>query len=408
MSNAKKDKDKNSDPKDMDYYYFVGIKKGQHHLPINVDSINQKSRWRFPLKKGKKNTGKEKSGRSNSSSFRGSGNYDGRASDEPQMEQSASNDLQKEGKCINGIIYTNEVDTSTNSYGESNKVPEDDPPLYNHLYRSSRPAAMSMNISENYGDLSSIQPVEKEAGSHFYNRLNRKRTMPIANSMGTRGFYIFASEHSYDMFKNGGFKKAQLNPEGVGIPLLQMVESYDVVAWFSKKRPIYLIYKFIIQDIDDPPPYPHSKLVLKEGQFCVYKVPFCEIYRQISFLATTYRFHFPSQAENLKNYELTDNYDYKSYGTSVDGFEMTWESSLEQSLDMWGYDLRLNSISDKILATYTTRDSDYLPKKTFKCASLYVMEESNPDALGNSSICWLTQVLACQGALLHRLMRDGL
>ncbi|SJM82638.1 uncharacterized protein ZBIST_0579 [Zygosaccharomyces bailii] len=268
---------------------------------------------------------------------------------------------------------------------------------------------MAMGIKRNINSSEVLRVAEPpNERPPFYSRHNRVRTMPIVNAMGTRGFYLFASQQSFDMFKNTGFKQAKLNAEGVGIPLFHMLESYDIVAWFLKKKPVYIVHKFIIQKLDDPPPYTESKLVLQDDELCLYKVPFCEIFQKMRFSSCTYSFKFPFHPEGSDaSYELVDNYNFQNYKTLISGQDLAWKSDLDFTFETWDYKLCLDSGKKTPIATYSTQDCDYLPKKTFKCANLFIQEETGPEALGNTSVAWLTQILACQGVLIHRIIRDS-
>ena len=126
------------------------------------------------------------------------------------------------------------------------------------------------------------------------------------------------------------------------------------------------------------------------------------------FSSCTYSFKFPFHPEGSDaSYELVDNYNFQNYKTLISGQDLAWKSDLDFTFETWDYKLCLDSGKKTPIATYSTQDCDYLPKKTFKCANLFIQEETGPEALGNTSVAWLTQILACQGVLIHRIIRDS-
>ncbi|CAI6902116.1 ANL_collapsed_G0053890.mRNA.1.CDS.1 [Saccharomyces cerevisiae] len=91
--------------------------------------------------------------------------------------------------------------------------------------------------------------IEKTQRNTIPERLHfsRERNMPIASIFGTRGYFVFSSEQSYDKFKQTNFNISTLDADGVGVPLFHIVQSYNVIGKITRSSPDFYIYKYVLQ-----------------------------------------------------------------------------------------------------------------------------------------------------------------
>lgn len=247
------------------------------------------------------------------------------------------------------------------------------------------------------------------------------RNLPVVNILGKRGFFLFTSRQSYDKFKVTKFKNAKLDADGVGIPLLHMVTKYDITAHISAKKPIYVIYKYVIGELENPPPYSQGELVLQNNIHCLYKVPFCEIYRSRGYTKTSYKLVFPFESESTNECRITEDTISKQFEVSFNGNNLVWDV-MSQMNHAFSYGLRVqnsyasdNNFTSSIppingtgtaIGKYNPKLFGRVPKMTYACADLWINEKSRLAAYGIASVPCITEHLACQGMLIHPIDED--
>lgn len=247
------------------------------------------------------------------------------------------------------------------------------------------------------------------------------RKLPLVNILGKRGFFLFSSKQSYDKFKVTKFKEAKLDIEGVGVPLFHMVNNYDIIAYVSAKNPLYVVYRYVLEELQNPPPYSHSEVVLQNDIYCLYKVPFCEIYKSRGFTKTKYKLLFPFQSKDTIEYEMIEDKFSKEFDVNFEGSSLLWNVASQKD-SSFSYDLRLQdsyasqdgSASSMLPLTgpgatigqYSPKCFGRIPRTTYGCADLWINENSRPEAFGITSVPWVTELLACQGMLIHRINED--
>lgn len=279
---------------------------------------------------------------------------------------------------------------------------------------------MEKSIHE-YAELEQA-PSYEEGSSYPRENSLVTRNLPLVNILGKRGFFLFTSGQSYDKFKVTKFKDIKLDADGVGVPLFHMVTKYDITSRISTKKPIYVIYKYVIEELDNPPPYSQGELVLQNDTHCLYKVPFCEIYKSRGFTKTSYKLVFPSEFENTKECKIVeDNYSMK-FEVSFNGNSLVWDIASQMN-HAFSYELRVqedypacaNEFTSSIPRTtgtctaigkYNAKIFRRVPKTTYTCANLWMNEMSRPAAYGIGSIPCTTEILVCHGMLVHRICDD--
>lgn len=246
------------------------------------------------------------------------------------------------------------------------------------------------------------------------------RNLPLVNILGKRGFFLFSSKRSYDKFKVTKFKEAKLDIEGVGVSLFHMVNNYDIIAYVSAKKPLYVVYRYVLEELQIPPPYSHSEIVLQNDIYCLYKVPFCEIYKSKGFTKTKYKLLFSFQSEDTREYEMIEDKSSKEFEVNLEGSSLLWDVASHKD-SSFSCDPRLQDpyvsqdgcASSMLPVTgpgatigqYSPKCFGKIRRTTYGYADLRLNENSRPEAFGITSVPWITEVLACQGLLVHCIMR---
>ncbi|GCF01688.1 hypothetical protein ZYGM_000052 [Zygosaccharomyces mellis] len=247
------------------------------------------------------------------------------------------------------------------------------------------------------------------------------RRLPLVNILGKRGFFLFTSKQSYDKFRITKFKDVKLDADGVGVPLFHMVTKYDITAHVSAKKPIYVIYKYVVKELQSPPPYTHSEVVLQVDSYCLYKVPFCEIYKCRGFTETSYKLLFPFEPESAKEYKMVEDSFSMGFEVKFGGNSLVWDVTAQKNHALC-YDLRVEDTStvennltsgtlpvngpNCTIGNYNPKLFGRIPMSTYNCANLLFNEKSGPAAFGITSVPYVTELLACQGMLIHRIDED--
>ncbi|CAD6643879.1 CEI_1a_G0052130.mRNA.1.CDS.1 [Saccharomyces cerevisiae] len=267
--------------------------------------------------------------------------------------------------------------------------------------------------------------IEKTQRNTIPERLHfsRERNMPIASIFGTRGYFVFSSEQSYDKFKQTNFNISTLDADGVGVPLFHIVQSYNVIGKITRSSPDFYIYKYVLQGVQDPPLYSECKVICQDKVFRLCKILCCEIYAHQGFFETKYDFFYPSKTQPVKKYQIIKQSNMRDLYSTLDGMRFRWHVKFysDHYRLMFLDEDRLNysnsnqkerqkpdqvksKAPDFVIGHYTRTFSDILPRSTSKCSNLIIGEHSRPDSLGITTVPDLTQEFACQGALIHYLL----
>ncbi|AQZ16432.1 hypothetical protein BZL39_K00230 [Zygosaccharomyces parabailii] len=146
--------------------------------------------------------------------------------------------------------------------------------------------------------------------------------MPIVYPPFKKGFYLFTSEESLAKFKRRDFRKGNLDPNGVGVPLFHFKPKSSLVG--SSKKPSYVIFKYILQNAKDSPPFKENELVNKDKHYRLYKIPFCQIYQQFDNVIRTYNMEFPFDFKTIRDYDFVNAKEQRGYCGSVQGYDLSW------------------------------------------------------------------------------------
>lgn len=254
-------------------------------------------------------------------------------------------------------------------------------------------------------------------------KYNRERSMPFAKVIGKRGFFLFPSENSYDRFKQNKFDFEPLEEEGVGIPLLRIKKTYAIIGSFSGNAPVYVIYKYMILNQDEPPPSDQFEVIKQGNGLKLYKFPYCEIYRRVELRNIEYKLVFAFDGSQTKHLTMVRRSYNRDLFSSLNQTNIRWHVSyspihddqyrlaiLDESFPSLLDDtetrrtkkkLKNNKEEIQTIANYTRKFRDILPKIVSKEATLIIGEWSDSPSYGISSIPWDTQALACQGLLIN-------
>ncbi|QLQ82231.1 hypothetical protein HG537_0G04860 [Torulaspora globosa] len=269
-------------------------------------------------------------------------------------------------------------------------------------------------------------------------KVNRKRNMPIVKYWGTEGYFMFPSENSYDVYRQNGNEVGRLEGDGVGIPLLHICFEFPTLGNSVGNSPSLMVWKYVLVAVGEGPPLIYHEIVKQGSKWWLYRVPFCEIYRHWSFNHREYRFTFPYDKFPTTNCTLKRTVANRDLYTYMGETSMRWHVPMPLLIDTDQYTLQIldqsvpNLLDDSTtakhkrrlktdrksieIARYTRADRDFMPHRTSKRANLHVGEWSNAVAYGIQEVPWTTQVLACQGLLIHYIehqrresssMKDG-
>lgn len=272
---------------------------------------------------------------------------------------------------------------------------------------------------------------EKRIPEHF--QVNRQRNMPIAKFFGKRGYFLFPSENSYDVYKQNNNDIGQLSAEGVGIPLLHISVEFTSLGSIVGNSPVYMVWKWVLVPADGPPPAVQHEMVAQNGGWCLYKIPFCEIYRNKAFRETEYRLVFPYDSSATRTCMMKRSFTNRDLYTYVDEVSLRWHVPMSIVVNRDHYTLQIlddnarNLLDDPAttkrkkqlksnrsgvdIGHYTRTYRDSMPHRNSKRANLFIGERSESITYGIADVPWTTQFLACQGLLIqyieHQRRQDG-
>ncbi|CAI4049211.1 hypothetical protein N7582_004618 [Saccharomyces uvarum] len=269
---------------------------------------------------------------------------------------------------------------------------------------------------------------------------NRERRMPIAQVSGEDGFFIFPSQQSFENFEYSKKKLfemgMELGPDGIGIPLLQIIDCTLSSSKTSRQKsnakdvPYYKIFKFILKTADEPPPYAVTKIVSSKNGLILYKVPLYDICSNITTRASNYRFigTIPTEPSSL---DMANRDSDRNLDTRVDNLNLRWKVSYSPVVTNDHYKLTLltdrelnlldkdevriaknRMIIDRsrqngyrfVVAHYTREFSASVFKKVSQEAHLIIGERcTDQGSFGLNRIPELTEELGCQSLLIHYL-----
>lgn len=261
---------------------------------------------------------------------------------------------------------------------------------------------------------------------HSEFQFNRSRNMPIAAIFGHNGFFLFSSEHSFDKFKQTKFDFPLLDAEGVGLPLFHFQHQFTLSGNFTSNSPFCIIYKYVLQSNEDSPPYSEFKAVAKDRSLILYKIPFCEIFRRFDFVRTEFELKFASQWPEGASPLLVKGLTNRDLHTRLNNRDLCWhisffpvgasnhykllvlDDNVPSLLDDSETKKRKKKLEKKTeesfsIAHYTRKYRDMLPHTVSKRSNVIVGEQSEATAYGITSVPWNTQVIACEGMLIHFL-----
>lgn len=247
-----------------------------------------------------------------------------------------------------------------------------------------------------------------------YKIFNGKRIMPIIH-VPYDGFLVFSSEQSYEKWECSKLRKNTITEGGLGIPLFHFQKRPSLIGLRSK--PVYYIYKYIVQRCEEPPPCDKSELIVKNGVHCVYKIIFCSIYRNYCGNFVVYKLKFPFCFTYLEDYEFVNFCEQKGYCGLIEGFDLSWKLCDEKfeeyelwsdfqnvsqlvnraSTDAKGKQEQMKDAPPSVTALYSRRKCNPRDRE----ANLIFLEQTPAINLGMTAVPALTEVLACHGMLIH-------
>lgn len=263
-------------------------------------------------------------------------------------------------------------------------------------------------------------------------RFTRERNMPFVSVILSRGFYCFPTEQSYERYLANSRKFDNLDGDGLGVPLFQVLDFSAIQILADKKLPDYRFYKYVLRKSGDPPPYQQHELISTDGNKRLYKLLFCEAFRsRLGLTKLEYRFTLYTD-EGIFTTVMIRCTQTRSIDTHFGGCNLRWKTSEPFLSPIFSRNFKLQILDDNmpsllddddtrrrkngpvrkssqlpLWARYFADTATVIPKKrTQKLANLVIgetEEETNPASYGLGYIPWATQVLACTCMVLHHL-----
>ncbi|AQZ17487.1 hypothetical protein BZL39_M00380 [Zygosaccharomyces parabailii] len=241
-----------------------------------------------------------------------------------------------------------------------------------------------------------------------------KRIMPIIH-IPYDGFFVFSSEQSYEKWECSKLEKSAITEDGLGIPLFHFKKRPCLFG--LSRKPDYLIYKYIVQKCEEPPPCDKSEVITDDNFYCLYKVLFCEVYTRYEGYSVVYKLKFPLYFKDVQHYDFVNCSKQVGYCGSLEGFDLSWKLC-DKKLDeyeLWSdfentshlvngaftsgkeKQEQMKDAPLSVTALYSRRNCN--PKD--REANLVFLERPQPISLGIIAVPALTEVLACHGMLIH-------
>lgn len=229
-----------------------------------------------------------------------------------------------------------------------------------------------------------------------------QNSIPVTTVLMNNGFYAFDSELSYEIFKRRkGLEYMFL--DGYGIPSFYITDDPRSLGRWKGDLPSYLIFKFVMIDFNKPGPSGDCRLEVERNGFCLYRVPFCEIYQRYETSSVDYIFSFPENQPTTRSITLSKS--QKSLYSRLDNVGLRWRRCTAITGDRDDYTLRVSSTSpneeenEPIVAHYTRANRDRFVTKWYRQATLYVGKKSS-DILLHSTL-WNVELITCQALFIH-------
>ncbi|SCV06158.1 LANO_0H23376g1_1 [Lachancea nothofagi CBS 11611] len=257
-------------------------------------------------------------------------------------------------------------------------------------------------------------------------RFSRQREMVVASIFTNLStIMIFPSEHSFDRYKKSGRKiriQSNLENDGLGVPLLECDDKFLSQTVSGASKPRYRIYKNVLQPEAQKPPHPNCSIVCEDKTRAIYRMPFCEVYKEIRGTRTSYRYVFYTpdglQEVLLKRHRFSQNMD-----TRLGEWNVGWRLRGSGDFDLKVIPANMPTLledkeirkakkasstredaTDAILwAKYLENSGLSMPQMVRKRVSLHVGEtsfETDAAAYGLIGVPWFSQVIACMGMVL--------
>lgn len=260
--------------------------------------------------------------------------------------------------------------------------------------------------------------------SQPYRRFGEKRIMPIVQLSNGDGFYVFPSEQSHAEWDGFEVNKPDLTQDGQGIPLFHFKRKSCFMG--SRRKPKYLIYKYIVQKCEQAPPCDESQPIADDNVHCLYKVLLCEVTTSYEEYSVVYKLKFPFFYKYVEDYDFVNSIKQIGYCGSMEGFDLSWKLC-DDKLDEYELWSDLENMSRLVNGAFTSINGErgQMKDAPLSATALYSRRECNPlerDAnlivleqtpamnLGITAVPALTEVLACHGMLIHltrRRVREG-
>lgn len=233
------------------------------------------------------------------------------------------------------------------------------------------------------------------------------RKMPIM-----AGEFLFSSVESSERYRKYDYKKTELHPDGIGIPLFHF-KHHNFKKWDRS------VEKYILQDVRDPPPEPPYRIKKQDGNLVLYKVEHCKIYLRS---CGNWDIEYTRSFRHIKKYDLISfPWTREGFIGSVNGFDLPWRTINSHE---WGdHELLANydDISQLInggLSSFSEKeDEEHIdgpllpqglyrrnirdPKVTNRYHSLFFLEKTDSLDLGIRHVSPVTEFLSLHGMLLH-------
>ncbi|EDO15837.1 hypothetical protein Kpol_1057p26 [Vanderwaltozyma polyspora DSM 70294] len=250
---------------------------------------------------------------------------------------------------------------------------------------------------------------------------SRRRNLIIAKVLEGEGYFAFSSIQSFEKFKSSK-NKNELDPSGVGVPLLHIISRKDglfdskvtstIGFCLGMKKMSFIIYIYEMKSKNEPPPYNKFEIIIESETHTLYKTPFCQVTCDQLGFTKEYQFEY-LHTVNIDPIGMKRDLRTENYSSNITGQKLKWNRKLTM-LSLFSEDseyelLLLEDINNRPIpsnpkpkiAYYTKDFADSFYGFIKRSADLFVGEQSAADSLGIVGVPMLTVAITCEALVLH-------
>ncbi|EDO15288.1 hypothetical protein Kpol_449p3 [Vanderwaltozyma polyspora DSM 70294] len=250
---------------------------------------------------------------------------------------------------------------------------------------------------------------------------SRRRNLIIGKVLKSEGYYAFSSIQSFEKYKNCT-NRNELDPSGVGVPLLHIVSRREglfdsavkssIGIGLGIKKMSFTIYIYDLKSRSDPPPYSRFEIINQSETHTLYKTPFCQV--SCDKLGSTKEYQFDYlHSINTDPISMTRDLISENYISNITGQKLKWNRKLtllSLFLEDSKYELLLlddiknrpiSSNPKPKIAYYNKDFADSFYGSIKRSADIFVGEQTDVDSFGIVGVPALTIEITCEALIIH-------